>query len=302
MAELVDSLQIYRGYQPEDAALITRYFRLDPTPEPGFVLDRLGVRTRMSSLWDGLDSLDGTVLPPPLPSDFHAEAIEWIGLLRSVAEARDQFAAMELGAGWGPWLVAAAAAARLNGIADTFLLGVEADPQHYVSLRQHFLDNGLEPNRHRLLHAAVGVASGTVRFPRVADPRNAWDARPMREGASADHLGRRFADFVEVEVLDLAALLAQRPVWDLVHIDVQGSEAELCRAALNALAARARRLVIGTHSRAIEGDLLMLLHRAGWRLENEKPCRFIFHADAPGLEAMTTHDGAQVWSNPALID
>jgi FkbM family methyltransferase len=287
-------LQLFPGHSPAELGLIREYFRLDPAPEKGFVVDRLGVRTAVTGLWDGVAALDGTVAPPPLEADFHAEAVEWIGLLKSVEAARECFVAMELGAGWGPWLVAGTAAARRRGIGEIRLTGVEADPAHFAAMRAHFVNNGLDPDAHRLHCAAVGAAAGTAYWPRVADPRNDWGSRPAADaGATA-------GGTMPVQVLAIGDLLATEPVWDLVHIDVQGAEAEICPAAAEAMNARVRFLVIGTHSRAIEGDLIRLFREHRWVLENEKPCRFAFSAKAPTLEAMTTLDGTQVWRNPRL--
>ena len=105
-------------------------------------------------------------------------------------------------------------------------------------------------------------------------------------------------DTIDIQVFAFADLLEREDRWDLVHLDVQGGEAELCRSALGALSARVNRMVIGTHSRALDGALMVLLHGAGWILEAEKPTRFIFNSGLASLERMTTFDGAQVWRNP----
>jgi FkbM family methyltransferase len=285
-------LQLYPGHTAAEFSLIQRYFDRDPAAEPGFIVDRLGVRTRVASLWDGVAGLSGTVIPLPLEADFHAEAVEWIGVLKAVDTARKRFVAMELGAGWGPWLVAGATAARRRGITALRLLGVEADPVHFAAMQQHFRDNGIDPADHVLLHAAVGGGAGRARFPRSADARNDWGQRPDADA--------RAADMIEVDRVAIGDLIFREPVWDLVHIDVQGGEAELCRAAVELLGERVRWLVIGTHSRVIEGELVALLHAAGWQLENEKPARVVWNPAAATLEAMTTHDGTQVWRNVHL--
>ncbi len=85
-----------------------------------------------------------------------------------------------------------------------------------------------------------------------------------------------------------------------MHIDVQGAETAICEVGLAVMAERVRWVVIGTHSRAIEGRLVSLFGEAGWILENEKPCRFTWTPGAPDLVAMTTLDGTQVWRNPRL--
>ena len=94
--------------------------------------------------------------------------------------AQERFVAMELDAGWGPWLVAGAVAGRLRGIEAVRLLGVEADPGSVDLMVQHFKDNGLDPEQHRLLRAAVGVEAGKARWRRMQDPANAGGGRPVR--------------------------------------------------------------------------------------------------------------------------
>jgi hypothetical protein len=88
---------------------------------------------------------------PPIPQDFHAEAAEWIGLLKTVITATDRYVAMEWGAGWAPWLIAGGLAARSRGIRDIKLYGVEADPAHFESMTQHFNDNDFPPQAHPIV-------------------------------------------------------------------------------------------------------------------------------------------------------
>jgi hypothetical protein len=89
-------------------------------------------------------------------------------------------------------------------------------------------------------------------------------------------------------------------VWDLLHIDVKGSEVEICQSCLSDLSERVRRMVVGTHTRKLDGDLIALLYGEKWILEREKPTKFIFREDAPSLENMNVVDGTQVWRNPRL--
>jgi FkbM family methyltransferase len=300
--------EIYSGYSAADLWVFDIFSHEPPAPKPGFVTDFLGARTRTSSLWDGVQELDGQVMGRPVPHDLF-EAVEWIGLLKAVATARDgRFAIMELGAGLGPWLVAGAVAARLRGIDDLRLLGVEADPGRFALMRQHFLDNDLDPEQHRLICAAVGVEKGHARWPRITDPANAAGARPVREvGGGLDecdvaYMQEAIEDFIDVDILPFEDLLLLEHVWDLVHIDVQGWEAKLCAGCVEMLNSRVRWMIIGTHSRAIDGQVIEVLHSAGWFLEQEKPTRFRFDPDQASLELMTEVDGVQVWRNPRLSE
>jgi len=300
--------ETYAGYSPADLWVFDLFSHARPQPTPGFVTDFLGTRTRTSSLWDTVRHFDGQVMGRPVPHDLF-EAVEWIGLLKAVVSARNgRFAAMELGAGWGPWLVAGARAAQLRGIQDLRLLGVEADPGRFALMGQHFVDNGLDPEAHSLICAAVGVEKGHARWPRIADPANAGGARPVREAngkldrGDEAYMQGAMEDCIDVDIVPLRDLLSHEPVWDLVHIDVQGWEAKLCAGCVEPLNTRVRWLVVGTHSRLIDGEVVAILHGAGWVLENEKPTRFHFDAAQSSLELMTEVDGVQVWRNPRLSE
>jgi FkbM family methyltransferase len=301
--------QWYRGYQEEDLRIFDAFPPVEAAPETGFIVDFLGVRTRVEYATP-FRAFDGRVfgIPAPVSDSMHAETIEYLGLLRSVLSARDCFVALELGAGWGPWLVAGAKAAARRGIRDVRLHGVEGDPVHFNFMITHFKDNGLDPTAHRLDNAAVGSRAGRARWPKLPDPTADWSARPLADighGATitnpTDHLGRVFDDYIDVEVIPFHRILEREPVWDLVHIDVQGTEADLCIAAVDTLSERVRWLVIGTHSRKIDGDLVDLFFRRGWVLTNEKPTWFIYVPHAPTLEAMAIYDGTQVWKNARLV-
>jgi predicted O-methyltransferase YrrM len=156
------SLQLFPGYADADTSIFAEFRNPDAKPEPGFLVDFLGSRIRTTSLWKQARALDGQLLGFPVPGDFHAEAIEWIGLLTAVRSASGQYVAMELGAGFGPWIIAGALAAKLRGLTDIRLCAVEGDPEHFRFLRQHFIDNGFEPDRHSLFEAAVGHKAGAA--------------------------------------------------------------------------------------------------------------------------------------------
>ncbi len=281
------------GRQPGSAEEVFGHF--PPYTGPGtrgFVTDFLGVKTRTRFI-QRLERLDGTVEPPPVVGNFHANAVEWAAVLRAVLDADGRLAVMELGAGWAPWLVTAAAAARRRGIADVRLTAVEASAGHLEFARQHFRDNGLDPDRHTFVHGAVAAADGPVAFPDVPDPaadygastaRTPFDARPP--GAAAR----------TVPGYSLATLLAPEPAVDLLHVDVQGAEAAVVAAGRDALKAKVRWLVVGTHGRGIEEELFEELAPRGWLLEADEACRY---GPAPGGLILTT-DGCQVWRNPDL--
>jgi hypothetical protein len=78
--------------------------------EPDSFRDFLGTRTRLSYMPEPYVQLAGTTegVPGTERAAFH-DIAEWTGLLSAALEARDRFVGVELGAGWGPWVVSGAA-------------------------------------------------------------------------------------------------------------------------------------------------------------------------------------------------
>jgi hypothetical protein len=303
--------QWYRGYSDEDLSVFEEFPPVPGASQPGYIVDFLGIRTRVTYATPFAE-FDGRVFSTPVPVGdwFHAETIEYVGLLKSVLTATDRYAVLELGAGWGPWLVSGATAAKRRGITDIRLHGVEGDREHFAFMQSHFRDNGFDPAAYRLDNAVIGVTPGRARWPKLAVPSADWGGRPLacsgRDGNFAgnakesDYRGLRYDEYIDVEMLSFDGVLERETLWDLVHIDVQGGEAELCSASAEMLTQRVRWLVIGLHSRKIDGELIDLFFRNGWILENEKPTQFSYNPAAASLEAMTFVDGTQVWRNPRL--
>jgi len=295
-------LALYLGYTADDLKVFEHFKDPNARPEAGFITDVMGIKTRMSSLWESVQHLDGKLAGHPVPGSYHAEAVEWIGLLKSVLSASSRYTAMELGAGYGPWIVAGAVLARLRGIREIHLCGVEADPHHFQFMRQHLVDNGFDPAQHDLHQAAVGPENGEAGWPTTEDSSGEafWGFRPIPE-EGGDYMGRSFEQTHRVKVMAIDGLVRSRPEWDMIHIDIQGGEYEVCRVGMADLGERAKRVIIGTHSRKIDGDLVELFIQHGWILEHEKPTKFAFRPNPPSLEAMMTVDGTQCWRNPRLL-
>jgi FkbM family methyltransferase len=220
--------------------------------EEGFWTDFLGTKTRCSSLPSSCAHLSGVVDGPPAKSNSHFHAVsEWMATLRAVAETTDnRFVVVELGAGWGPWLVFGARAAQKLGIENIVLAGVEGSAGHFAFLRQHLLDNGLNPDEHILIHGVIGATDGIAQFPKLTVPSEEW-------GASADYANVPTSiEMEQVVSVSLATLLNQLTPVDLIHCDIQGAEFEVLSAARHELTNHVRRIVVGTHGRRTEVDLL----------------------------------------------
>jgi hypothetical protein len=83
---------------------------------------------------------------------------------------------------------------------------------------------------------------------------------------------------------------------DLLHIDIQGGEADFIAGCLPVMNSKVGYLVVGTHSRQIEGRIVDTLLGEKWNLEIERPAILSLAGGAPQV----TVDGVQGWRNPQL--
>jgi FkbM family methyltransferase len=260
-------------------------------PEDSF-RDFLGSVTRVSFLPPEYVRKAGHADNHPAESGIHGIP-EWVGTLRSVLEARERVVAVELGAGWAPWLVSVAAAAKRIGIENVYLVGVEGSRDHFEYMTQHFIDNGLKPEDHELLHAVVGEVDGIARFPKLASANEDYGASAAF--SAADEASARFrGELEEIRCVGLSSLVDRLGQVDLIHIDIQGHEQAVLSSAVETLNRNVRRIVVGTHSRAIEAALLDLFTTNGWINEYEQPCQL---RQADDLSMHLFVDGEQVWRN-----
>jgi FkbM family methyltransferase len=293
---------IYQPVTKDDIALLRRFIDPSRKPVPGFVVDFLGTRTDVRFL-AYIASIAGSVEGLPLPGNFHSKAYEWIGSLRAVAEASGRFTMLELGAGWGPWLVACSRAASMRGIPRVNLIGVEGDIGHFEFLNAHLRNNGIDLARHRIMHGVIAPNSGSALFPIAEDPAESWGpaARFFTTGAGAQQALDREADlggphYALVPLFTLAEAIGDHRYVDLVHIDIQGAEADVIETGEAILNERVARVVVGTHGRDIEARLHAAFSRMKWHCEFDDPCRHTIRQSLPVLHV----DGTQVWKNPAL--
>jgi len=287
----------YSGITEADVSLLRRYARTSE-PEAGFFKNFLGAKTALGYVPTTLN-MSGVVEGLPVPASTHSEAIEWVGMIRAVDQAKERFVAVELGAGWGPWIVSSGVAARDKGIKDIHLTGVEADAGKVAFMKEHLSDNGFDPDEHQLLHGVVGPSDGFAYFPEINSQKDYGGEAVFVE--SEDEVEQslsgpfwRNTKHVKLDCYSLGRIIGDLPV-DLCHFDIQGAEFSVLSSAREIAKAKIKRLVIGTHSRMIEAQLFDLLTSDGWVLENEKPCKF----QTCSGKFVATLDGTQVWRNSA---
>jgi FkbM family methyltransferase len=286
--------------------------------EAGFTTNFLGVLTR-DRLWHGSSTTQ-------FPS-FDEEYFEWIDLLEAVTSARGRFSMIELGAGWGRWLVNAVAALRqCNRDLPYELIGVEPEPTHFQYMKMHFMDNGIDPSRHQLIQAAVTDRGREVWFyvgrpdqwygqAIVPEPDFVLESFPqwIRKVGRLQRIRkvgrlfmRRFVNkgmigneqVKKVKAVNLSELLGTLDRVDLIDLDVQGAELIVLKAAAEQLDRKVKRVHIGTHSTEIEAGLRRLFDDLGWKSVHDYPL---------GSESVTPwgtikfQDGVQSWINSKLV-
>ncbi|MGI0489601.1 FkbM family methyltransferase [Pantanalinema rosaneae CENA516] len=253
---------------------------------PEFCVDYLGVVRRRSYIHSDLEE----ILVPQLDNE---EYFEWIDILESVVLAQDRFTMIELGAGFGRWLVRAAVAMQQYAPdLPVKLIGVEAEPTHFQWMQQHFRDNGINPDDHLLVEAAVDEQDGEVLF-HVGKP-DEWYGQAIAPDATSQSL-----DTVQtVRSVSLNQILAQVDgVVDLVDVDVQGSEFLVFRSAMTAMNRQVKRVHISTHTTDIERELRLLFRQHGWHKLNDFAC---LTTEQTEWGEVAFGDGVQTWMNPRL--
>ncbi|SFE66751.1 FkbM family methyltransferase [Methylobacterium sp. 13MFTsu3.1M2] len=306
---------IFRGYLEGDDALVSRLVAANLEPHPGVYTDQVGVRVDPSYcpwVWDKTNQVGSGL---PLPSDgYIGDGMEYVALALALewAHGQDSFVVAELGAGWGPWVSAAALCARRKGFQQTEILALEADQPRFEILRQHLALNGLVPRESantgssagivwRLMQGAVGLNDGVLYWPK-SDDVTAAGRSTVSDLDKPHHFTGEDVAFEEVKAFSLNTILADLSRVDLLHVDIQGSEGTILPAAIDLLNSKVRSMFVGTHSRKIEGDFIEFFRGHGWVLTREKPCQFYSMAHGQDLTSSTYVDGGQLWRNARLFE
>lgn len=275
--------------------VIARFWNREAAPHPDLATNFLGTRIPPKVHPPKLNALRGRVEPPPNPGNWHADIAEWAAALRAVRQSTDTFRIIELGCGWGCWLTNTGVAARAIG-RRVDLIGVEGNHLHLGNAEETLRLNDFGPEDFTLFHGIAGPREGKALFPSPDAEKTIWNGEAVFYPDEAT-LKRAEGD-PAVQVLDCYPLarLSDGQRVDLLHIDIQGAETDYVAGNFEGIDRLVARVLIGTHSRSIEGQLMDRFLSAGWRLEMERPALTPIKAGKP----RTTIDGVQMWANPAL--
>lgn len=194
---------------------------------------------------------------------------ELLFLINSVNNAGGkEFSMIELGAGYGYWLVIASKLlerAKGEQVVPR-LTGVEMETGRFHWMEEHFSNNGLDPTQHHLIHAAVSDHSGSARYLRRRDSSSEYGLSLQRIVGWRSYRGAgNTAGGTEIRCVSLRDLLESENYVNFVHVDVQREEWVVIRHGLEELTKKVGWLLIGTHSSWQYRRLQRLLERRGWR-------------------------------------
>ncbi|PZO05376.1 MAG: FkbM family methyltransferase [Alphaproteobacteria bacterium] len=284
----------------DSTAMIQRHEVKDREARPGFLTNFLDVSIDPAVHPEILSHTAGSIEGLPLPANWHADVAEWAATLRAVELSQSTFAMIELGCGWGCWVNCMGKAARRTG-RHVDLVGVEADPNFLGYAVEALQRNGFAASDWVLHEGIAAATNGTALFPHADGTAPNWGREPMLDVSDPD-IDRAKAEggFAILDMFSLDRLIDGRDRIDLLHIDIQGGELDLVLKSIDLLNDKVAYMVIGTHSRSIEGKLFDFLMDAGWTLEVERPA--ILKLFEHGGHPQTIVDGLHGWRNPRLFD
>lgn len=270
----------------------------------GFMVDFSGTLTDASfrTMW-GIDpattgdSYHETRLPEfPKDEEGWFEAFNWVAAAR---EAKDRFVMLTLGACYGAQAVGSYRMLMQLNPMPCKLVAVEADPGNVAWIKKNFRDNGIDPDDHWIVSAALNETGDPVLFP-VGAPgwgagACAWTNDPIqRERLAAGVIGTGSADDAIESILTehrtgikvpltpgedspvvelrytsavtLNDLLAPFDRVDYVEADLQHSEVIVFPASVEQLQRKVRRVHIGTHSEQGHRQLHRLFQQMRWEI------------------------------------
>ena len=266
-------------------------------PRHGYYVNFLGVAVPID-VFDFLHDKDGQLDQIPVPANYHADMAEWAAALRSIDLADsigDCFTMIELGSGWGCWMANTGVAAKRRGL-KIEVLGVEGDPKHITMCNHTMAANGIVGDEYSVVRGIAAAGAGFALFPKhIGEER--WASEPVFGVSEAEAKNAvASGEYEQLKMVPLAEIIGDRRRIDLLHMDIQGGEGDLVQNTLDLLQEKVAYILIGTHSRMLEGRLMSILLDRGWALEIERPAIFSPVDGRP----QTTVDGVQGWRNRRL--
>ena len=245
--------------------------------------------------------------------------LDWYSLLLSVIQAKGKFTVAAIGCGWGRWLSAGAFAAKYSK-KDFFLIGVEAEPEHFEWLQIHLKENNITADKYRLIHAAAADYCGNCWFY-VGKPAS-WYGQSMVPDANVISLLKESVKIgstmpynnetiQRMTCVDLKEVVNNQDLINYMMLDIQGSEELFLTKYPEILQKTVKMINVGTHSPDIEKNLRKFFFCLGWTCIFNIPMNSVVQfnirkkkseSNSENKKIVKFGDGVQIWSNNLLSD
>lgn len=277
--------------------LIKKNLKEGIKPAPDYLTNSFGILIDPAIYPELLSEKAGIVEASPIPANWHSDIAEFGAVFRSIElDKRPDFVMCELGCAWGCWMNISGTIAKRSGLS-VHLIGVEGDSEFIKLAAKELKINNFTPDEFSLFHGIASPTDGIALFPKHDPDRTMFGLEPifnLSKVEKSKHL--QTGRFVELEQVSLTSVFENFDQADLLHVDIQGGEENLIPSCITLLTEKVSYLVIGTHSRQIEGKMFECLTSAGWLLEIERPA-ILNLSDQP----LVTVDGVQGWRNLKLL-
>tara|TARA_R110002167_G_scaffold70059_10_gene197295 strand:- start:197 stop:1159 length:963 start_codon:yes stop_codon:yes gene_type:complete len=225
---------------------------------------------------------------------------EFAAIYAAVKAAQGQFTMVELGGGYASRCVDAhAALQRFNPMPSNFVV-VEAEPVHFDWAKRHMRANGIDPDQHWMINAAVSDSHDPVLFligeglyyNSIIDHADASEMCRQVEGMDktltvlrnlmctgqlgidvpyTSQAGDHMHDMKYVSARPLSDILKPLATVDLLDIDIQGAEISVLPPAMGVLNDKVKRVHLGTHGAEIHSFMWDMFFEAEWLCEFDYP-------------------------------
>jgi FkbM family methyltransferase len=204
---------------------------------------------------------------------------------------------LELGSGIGVWSNICGRAAKIRGL-KVMLLGMEGDKNHVEVSEKILMANCFEKNEYRMLHGIVANQGNMALFRKNQFYRIDWGGEPIfdDEGKVFEQ-AKKSGKYESVPVFSLDKLMGAAEQIDLLHVDIQGGEATIFVNNEDLLNKKVKSILIGTHSRIIEGKLFEFFYELGWNLVAERA----LIGEVNNGRQKNVVDGVQYWENKTKL-
>ncbi len=303
--------------------------------DKGFLTDFIGQRVdgNFRVLW-GVDpnAVGGDEqthrLPELADGEGWFEHFNWVAAAR---EARGSYTMMTLGSCYGGQAVGSYLTLQAINPMPAMLVAVDGVPENMEMTRQHFRNNGLDPDEHWMVEAAMSGDNKPVLFP-IGSPgsgaqncvdTNSTPARMAilelaRRNNSTDNLAENLllrnatdltvplvpnpdvdwtGEITFVSAVTLKDLLTPFARVDYVEADLQESERLVFPPAMDLLTKKVRRVHLGTHGDPTHDMLEGMFRERGWDILFSYKPRASYQTEYATLDM---NDGVLTAVNPAM--